>query len=315
MASFIPLDPISQMIDEIRATLNGIKAQTDKFTFDANSYLYVNAAIVANPPNLDIALSTLDADLKSNLPRKLVLDDGTGTYGEIHRSGNALLISINEDKVGLLKTADLSFDASGYLNVNAQVVANPPNLDVALSTRASESTLSDLNSKFPAASSLADGMANPTTTIIGSALLGFNGTNWDRVLTTGGRLIVDKIHLLQFDAENRPYVRAEPHRIYPSDTATGDGTSTSFTLNLTLEKGVRKTLHLINGFSVDATVDIEGSVDGTDYFTIVSGITIPAGESRWGVLDSAIQSVRVSVTTTTAPASGETFTVKAFGVG
>ena len=83
------------------------------------------------------------------------------------------------------QTDKLTFDASSYLYVNAPVVGNPPNFDVALSTRASESTLSDFSGKFPSASALGDAMSNPTTTIIGSALLGFDGTNWERIKTDG----------------------------------------------------------------------------------------------------------------------------------
>jgi len=52
---------------------------------------------------------------------------------------------------------------------------------VALSTRASESTLSTLSGKFPSATALADNLSNPTTTIIGGALLGFDGTYWRRI--------------------------------------------------------------------------------------------------------------------------------------
>lgn len=62
-------------------------------------------------------------------------------------------------------------------------------LDVALSTRASETTISSFSGKFPSAVALADNLSNPTTTIIGAANLGFDGTNWRRVATdTSGRL-------------------------------------------------------------------------------------------------------------------------------
>jgi hypothetical protein len=54
-------------------------------------------------------------------------------------------------------------------------------LDVALSTRASESTLSALSGKFPSAVALADNLSNPSTTIVGSALLGWDGTYWRRI--------------------------------------------------------------------------------------------------------------------------------------
>jgi hypothetical protein len=54
-------------------------------------------------------------------------------------------------------------------------------LDVALSTRASESTLSAFSNKFPSAAVLADNLSNPTTTIIGAAVLGWDGTYWRRI--------------------------------------------------------------------------------------------------------------------------------------
>jgi len=64
-------------------------------------------------------------------------------------------------------------------------------IDVSLSTRASESTLSAFSGKFPAAVALADNLSNPTTTIIGAAALGFDGTYWRRLVTdTSGRLKV-----------------------------------------------------------------------------------------------------------------------------
>jgi hypothetical protein len=64
------------------------------------------------------------------------------------------------------------------------------NLDVALSSRASESTLSGLSSKFPSATALSDTLGNPTTTIVGSALLGWDGTYWRRIrVTTDGKLL------------------------------------------------------------------------------------------------------------------------------
>jgi hypothetical protein len=57
-------------------------------------------------------------------------------------------------------------------------------LDVALSSRASESTLNELSNKLPSAVNLSDNLANPSTTIIGSALLGWDGTQWRRLLVS-----------------------------------------------------------------------------------------------------------------------------------
>ncbi|MEM1631882.1 MAG: hypothetical protein QXX83_07100 [Thermofilum sp.] len=50
------------------STLGGIKSQTDKLTFDASNRLYVNAAVVANPPNLDRSLLTVKRELLSFAP-------------------------------------------------------------------------------------------------------------------------------------------------------------------------------------------------------------------------------------------------------
>jgi hypothetical protein len=73
----------------------------------------------------------------------------------------------------------------------SQDFAKLQNLDTTLSSRASESTLSTLSSKFPSAVALSDSLSNPTTTIIGSALLGFDGTYFRRVaVDTSSRLRV-----------------------------------------------------------------------------------------------------------------------------
>jgi len=114
---------------------------------------------IPNPSNLDVALST--------------------------RASESTLSGIKT------QTDKLTFDASNYLQVNVKATVNPSNLDVALSTRASESTLSGLSGKFPSAIALADNLANPTTTIIGVANLGFDGTYWRRIATdTSGRMKV-----------------------------------------------------------------------------------------------------------------------------
>jgi len=75
----------------------------------------------------------------------------------------------------------VAVDTSSRLRVVAEVVANPSNLDVALSSRASESTLSTFSGKFPSAVTLADNLGNPTTTIVGCANLGWDGSYWRRL--------------------------------------------------------------------------------------------------------------------------------------
>lgn len=49
--------------------------------------------------------------------------------------------------------------------------------------------IQSLDAKFPSATSLSDSLSNPSTTIVGSALLGFDGTYWRRLrLTSDGKL-------------------------------------------------------------------------------------------------------------------------------
>jgi hypothetical protein len=68
-------------------------------------------------------------------------------------------------------------------------VASGTNLNVAIA--ASSATVT-VDSELPAAAALADATANPTVPGVGGFLMGFNGTTWDRVRTTGtGVLSVD----------------------------------------------------------------------------------------------------------------------------
>jgi len=48
-----------------------------------------------------------------------------------------------------------------------------------------------INAKLPSATALSDALSNPTTTIIGSALLGFDGSAWRRLRADeSGRILV-----------------------------------------------------------------------------------------------------------------------------
>ena len=147
------------------ATLSGIKSQTDKLTFDASNFLRIALA----SDEIGIAKeSTLSSEL-TRLAKLKGYDPGTGTWQDIHTDG------------------------SNRIKAQLDSIPNPTNLDVALSTRASESTLSDFSGKFPSASALGDSLSNPTTTVVGSALLGWDsaGGVWERLKTDGsGRLLL-----------------------------------------------------------------------------------------------------------------------------
>jgi len=96
-----------------------------------------------------------------------------------------LSISGLRDALRGVNSKTLSDLDTDLLNIYARI-------DVALSTRASETTLSSFSGKFPSAVALADNLSNPTTTIIGSALLGFDGTYFRRLIAdTASRLVVN----------------------------------------------------------------------------------------------------------------------------
>jgi len=108
----------------------------------------------------------------------LTARDWSQDFAKLQNLDTTLSSRASETTLSAIKaqTDKLSFDANNRL-----AIQNPPNLDVALSTRASETTLSSFSSKFPSATTLSDNLSNPTTTIIGSALLGFDGTYFRRV--------------------------------------------------------------------------------------------------------------------------------------
>lgn len=303
-------DILKEMRDQVatETTLSSIKTQTDKLTFDGSSYLYVNAAVVSNPPNLDVllssrasesTLSSVDSklgDLRGALASvgtdRLRIDDAGGSItidnanidgylpnldvalstrasetslldfrnrfhytdfdtgsGIVNRiavgiivpgSGGPVVVDPRDRNWTITETVNVAGsvtvqeplsvdDGGGSLTIdNTNIDSYLPNLDVALSTRASEttlsgvkaqtdkltfdgsnylrvnvsadtvglakdSTLSSFSGKFPSATALADSLSNPTTTIVGAALLGWDsaGGVWERLKTDGsGRLLL-----------------------------------------------------------------------------------------------------------------------------
>jgi len=142
--------------------------------------------------NLDMSLSSLRDALRGADNRTLT-DLYNVSNSMLSKLDVALSTRASETTLSGIKTQTdkLSFDSNNYLQVNVKALVNPPALDVNLSTRASESTLTALSNKFPSAVALADNLSNPTTTIIGAANLGFDGTNWRRLATdTSGKLKV-----------------------------------------------------------------------------------------------------------------------------
>lgn len=271
---------------------------------------------------LDITLSTLRDDLRGvdnrtltdiythlgdRLPRTIYDSVGNELSGYIKNIDVALSSRASETTLSGIKarTDKLTFDASSYLYVDAAVVANPPNLDVALSSRASETTLSSFSGKFPPATALGDALGNPTTTIVGSALLGWDGSYWRR-------LVVDSASRLRTVVESLPSLPSGTNTIgavfadyLTADSINGSVSTTEVVgTSVDCRKRGGKIVYMMNTQDVDVTVTIEGSDNGTDWYTIRSGIPLLAGGTKYGVLNDRHAYVRARAVASAAPTTG-----------
>ena len=116
-------------------------------------------ALVAGTANIgDVDVLTVPAPLSTT---------GNGT------AATALRVTVASDSTGVIGVGD----NGGSLTVDGTVAISGA-----------------VDTELPAAAALADATANPTTPLAGAALMGFNGTTWDRVRTANtGRLQVDVI--------------------------------------------------------------------------------------------------------------------------
>ena len=116
------------------ATLSGIRAQTDRFQFDANNFLRIALASdeigIAKDSTLSDILNQLDVSLSSRASEVTV----SGIKSQVDKlqfdANNFLRIALANDEIGIARDATLS-------SILAQ-------LDVSLSTRASEATVSGI---------------------------------------------------------------------------------------------------------------------------------------------------------------------------
>ena len=209
---------------------------------------------IQNQPNLDVALSTRASEstlsaLSGKFPSAAALADNLA---------NPTTTIVGSALLGWDGTywRRVAVDTSARQRVVAETVANPPNLDVALSTRASESTLSALSGKFPSAAALSDSLSNPTTTLVGSALLGFDGTYWRRVTAVGGLDAVgttaSAVAVVPVTTPSRP-----AYTIQNISVSTTEG-STS------ISAPGAKILILKNKGDTDALIGINGTVPTTN---------------------------------------------------
>jgi len=137
-ADILSMPPVSVTVTE-KGFSNAADVPT-RALVDADRHVQVDVLSLANPPNLDVPLSTRASE--TSLTRTDV-ESEAGVYSK--------RVDIRYDNVGLAKEATLAgikaqtdklqFDVNNFLKTVPQATPNPPNLDVALSTRASEATL------------------------------------------------------------------------------------------------------------------------------------------------------------------------------
>lgn len=246
-----------------------IRNKTDKLTFDASSYLYVNAAVVANPPNLDKSLSS-------------IFDVVASEFGKTYL-----------------------YNATDGLSVYDRLKSIDTNIDVALSSRASEATISDLNGKFPAAATLGDALSNPSTTIIGSALLGWDGTYWRRLAADSSsrlKTVVESLPSLPTGSNTIGAVFAD-YNVVDTINEVVDTTEVVGSAVDCRRRG-GKIIYMKNTQDTDVTVTIEGSDNATDWYVIRDGISLPAGSNKYGVLNDRHAYIRAKAVASATPSTG-----------
>lgn len=118
------------------------------------------------------------------------------------------------------------------------------------------------DSKLPAASALTDAFSNPTTTLLGANLLGFNGTTWDRLrsdITNGLDVDVTRV--------SGSVTVSRSSSVSPSTQISTDAYVTVSGTSIDTQKGERSiSFRLAEMVSVNGiTFKIQGSVDTVNF--------------------------------------------------
>ncbi|RLG75110.1 MAG: hypothetical protein DRO12_05945 [Thermoprotei archaeon] len=131
----------------------------EEYALTPSTEWQVDARTVVAPAHAAYMALRMQATAKAGADGNVYLDEMTiDLVGQILRTDGRgrVLINLDEDSVGLAK----------------------------------EATLSALSDKFPDKVALADNLANPTTTVSGVALRGFDGNHWMRLrVASDGKLL------------------------------------------------------------------------------------------------------------------------------
>lgn len=154
------------------------------------------------------------------------------------------------------------------------------------------------DTELPAAASLTDGIANPTTPTIGAANVGFNGTSWDRLKTAtsqNGNGAIDETGVLS--------VKQAAKRLNPTALATATNSASTVDVN------GYNTISFAIATTTTGTIIFEGTGDNTNWGSIevydifgdawVSGTSItPTAGKVYTILCGGLRQVRVRVNAT-----------------
>ena len=184
------------------------------FASDQSTLPVSIAATVTVDTELPTAAALADATANPTVPSIGVYNMGyNGTTWDRLRSTTANGLAVDVTRVTGTVTVDSELPTAAAL---ADAAANPTTPTIGSANLVFNGTTWDrargdttngidvdvtrvtgtvtVDSELPAAAALADATANPTVPTVGSALMGFNGTTWDRVRTANtGRLQVDVI--------------------------------------------------------------------------------------------------------------------------
>lgn len=188
---------------------------------------------------------------------------------------------------------------------------NPSNAN-GQTTAANSSPVVIASDQLPAGAVVADASANPTTTIIETVPTAFNGTSWDRIRTTdavSGSAANDTVPGILAVGLGPGY----SHRYNPANLGTVANSAS--TINVDGANMVTLTI----GTTTSGTFIIEGSSDGTNFFSVeafnatddiwVSGqnLTPTSGKIYHG-LTGGMRHFRIRTVTTLGATVAHTFT-------
>jgi hypothetical protein len=252
------LDPayVKLRLDNLDITLSGLRdAIRGAGGYTLTDIYNVESAFSGKFPSATALADNLGNPTTTIVGSALLGWDGTYWRRVAVDSSSRLKVAVD-----VITLTSVNLTQVGGTNLTArdwsQDFAKLQNIDVALSTRASESTLSGFSGKFPSAAALSDSLSNPTTTLIGSALLGFDGTYWRRVTAVGGLDAVgttaSALAVVSVTTPSRP-----AYTIQNINVSTTEG-STS------IAAPGAKVLILRNKGDTDALIGINGTVPTTN---------------------------------------------------